>query len=72
MQILGGVPEVSGADAEVRFRKVDTYFRLCREKSEETSSCWGWHLMFCFFCAALPPPPDVSNQISFCCGLLHM
>ena len=32
MQILGEVPEGSGADAEVRFWKVDTYFRLCRGK----------------------------------------
>ena len=28
VQILGEVPEGSGADAEARFRKVQTYFRL--------------------------------------------
>ena len=45
---LGEVPEGSGADAEVRFRKVHTYFRLRREET-------FFHHVY-FFCFNLVNP----------------
>ena len=49
MQILGEVPEGSGADAEVRFRKVHTYFRLRRGKEGRNFKLLGiaFELIFC-------------------------